>query len=76
MRHGKRHVNTETWKYLRHGNTGLVSSGVSLTYWGEGVSLALVGHHSSDGITVKIPYGVDVLLHQTAFHSIFSYWVG
>ena len=48
-----------------------MSSGVSLTYWGEGVSLALAGHHSSDGITVKIPYGVDVLLHQPALHSIF-----
>ena len=55
---------------------GLVSSGVSLTSWGEGASLALVGHPSSDGITIKIPYGVDVLLHQPASHPIFSYWVG
>ena len=47
----------------RHRNTGLVSSGVSLTLWGEGASLALVGHPSSDGITIKIPYEVDVLLH-------------
>ena len=47
----------------RHRNTGLVSSGVSLTSWGEGASLALVGQPSSDGITIKIPYGVDVLLH-------------
>ena len=47
----------------RHRNIGLVSSGVSLTSWGEGASLALVGHPSSDGITIKIPYGVDVLLH-------------
>ena len=30
--------------------------------WGDGASLALVGHPSSDGITIKIPYGVDVLL--------------
>ena len=25
--------------------------------------LALAGHPSSDGGTIKIPYGVDVLLH-------------
>ena len=43
---------------------------------GEGASLALVGHTSSDGITIKIPYGVDVLLCQPALHPIFSYWVG
>ena len=29
----------------------------------EGAPLALVGHPSSYGITIKIPYGVDVLLH-------------
>ena len=60
----------------RHRNTSLVSSGVSLTLWGEGVSLALVGHPPSDGITIKIPYGVDVFLHRLASHPIFSYWVG
>ena len=48
---------------------------VSLTSWGEGVSLALVGFPSSDCITINIPYGVDVLLHQQALHHIFSYWV-
>ena len=42
----------------------------------EGASLALVGHPSSDGVTIKISYGVDVLLHQPASHPIFSYWVG
>ena len=57
-------------------NTALVSSRVSLTSWGEGASLALVGHPSSDGITIKIPYGVDVLLHRPALHPIFFYWVG
>ena len=36
--------------------TGLVSSGASLTSWGEGASLALVGNPSSDGITIKMPY--------------------
>ena len=51
---------TET---LRHLNTGLVSRGVCLTSWGEGAPLVLVGHPSSDGITIKTPYGVDVLLH-------------
>ena len=38
---------------------------------GEKVSL----YPSSDGVTIKMPYGVDVL-HQTASHPIFSYWVG
>ena len=60
---------------LRENYTRLVSSGVSLTSWGEGASLALVGHPSSDGVTIKMPYGVDVL-HRPASHPIFSYWVG
>ena len=46
----------------RHKNTGLVSSGVILISWEEGASLALVGYPSSDGIMIKIPCGVDVLL--------------
>ena len=53
-----------------------MSSGASLTSWGEGVFLALVGHSSSDGMTIKIPSEVDVLLHQQALHAIFSYSVG
>ena len=52
-----------------------VTSRVSLTSWGEGASLALVDHPSSDGVTIKMPYGVDVL-HRPASHPIFSYWVG
>ena len=40
--------------FSRHQNTGLVASGVSLTLWGEGTSLALVGQTSSDGDTIKI----------------------
>ena len=52
-----------------------MSSEANLTSWGEGTSLALVGHPSSDGITIKMPYGVDVL-HRHASHPIFSYWVG
>ena len=39
----------------------LVSSGASFTSWGEGASLALVGDPSSDGVTIKMPYGIDVL---------------
>ena len=59
----------------RHWNTGLVSSRASLTLWGEGTSLALVGDPSSDGVTIKMPYRLDVL-HLPASHPIFSSWVG
>ena len=59
---------------IRHSNTGLVSSMSALTSWGQSASLALVNHPSS-GVTIKMPYGVDVL-HQPALHPIFSYWVG
>ena len=59
----------------RHLNTGLVASGASLTSWGEGASFALVVDPSSYGVTIKMPYWVDVL-HQPASHPIFSYWVG
>ena len=62
-------IRPETLKYW------LVSIGVSLTSWKEGVSIALVGHPTSDVITIAIPYGVDVLLHRSAWHSIFSNWV-
>ena len=41
-----------------------MSSGASLTSWGGGASLALVGHPSSDGVTIKMPYGVDVCIDQ------------
>ena len=58
----------------RLSNTGLVSCRACLNSWGEGASLALVGHPSSDGIKIKMPYGVDVL-HRPASHPIFSYWV-
>ena len=50
-------------------------SGASLTSWGEGASLDLVGNLSSDGVMIKMPYGVDVL-HRPALHNIISYWVG
>ena len=48
-----------------------MSSGASLTSWGEGAFLALVGHPSSDGVTIKILHGVEVLLHWPASHTIF-----
>ena len=54
--------------FPRHENTGMAFSGVSLTSWKEGASLALVGHPSSDDVTIKMPYGVDVLLRQPASH--------
>ena len=57
----------------RHWNTGLVSCGLSLTSWEEDVSLALVGHLSGDGITIKIPYGPDVLFFRPVSHPMFSY---
>ena len=43
---------------------------------GEKMPLALVGHPSSDGVIIKIPYVVDVLLHRPALHPVFSNWVG
>ena len=46
-----------------------------LLAYGEGASLALVGNPSSYGVTIKMPYEVDVL-HGPASHPIFSYWVG
>ena len=48
-----------------------MSSGASLTSWG-GASLALVGDPSSEGVRIKMPYGVDVL-YRPALHTIFSY---
>ena len=45
---------------------GLVSSGVSLNSRREGASLALVGNPSSDGVAIKMSYGVDVL-HRCCF---------
>ena len=36
----------------------------------KGACLALVGQTSSNGVTIKMPYGVDVL-HRPASHPIF-----
>ena len=56
-------LQTQNFNVTKISNTGMVSSRVSLTSWGEGASLALAGHPSSD-VTVKIPYVVDVLLQR------------
>lgn len=48
--------------------------GVSLTSWAEGASLVLVGHPSSDGVAMKMLYGLEVL-HRPPSHPVFSYWV-
>ena len=67
-----KYSNTENTKLLGLStNTGLVSSGASLTSWGEGASLALAGHPPNDGVTIKIPYEIDAASHPTI-----SYWVG
>ena len=55
---------------------GWCPAGLVLSHGKKVPFLAFVGHPSSDGITIKIPYRVDVLLHQPALHPIFSYWVG
>ena len=44
-----------------------------LTLCGEGASLALVDHPSSDGVLIKMLYEVDVFNCRT-LHPIFSYW--
>ena len=51
------------------------STMVSLTSWIDGALLTLVGHPCSDGITMKLPCGVDVLLHGPALPPIFFYQV-
>ena len=53
---------------------GLVTSWASLTSWGEGASFALVVRASSDGITIKLLSGVDVL-QQPASHPILLGWL-
>ena len=57
----------------RHWSSGLVSSGASFTSWWEGTSLALVSHPSRDVATMKLPYGIDDLLHRPA--SILSFLI-
>ena len=53
-----------------------MSSGASLTSWGEGTFLALVGDPYSDGVTIKMPYGVDVFtLTSFAPHLFLLDWL-
>ena len=46
-----------------------MTRGASLTSWGEGASLDLIGDPSGDGVMIKMPYGVDVFnqLHTPSF---------
>ena len=39
-----------------------MSSRVSITWWEESACLTLVDHPFSDSVTIKIAYGVDILL--------------
>ena len=66
----------EVYLFPRLRNTVLVSNRVTLTSRGEGASLALISHLSSNGVTINMPYGLDVLLHWPASHHIFFQWVG
>ena len=61
---GKNILRQQTIKNIKI-YTGLLSSSASLNPWGV-ASLALVDHPSSDGVTIKIPYRLDILLHQPA----------
>ena len=61
---------------LRLRNTGLVSNNLSLMSLETGVSLALVGQHSSDGVAEKTPNGDNILLQWAVLYLFFSYWVG
>ena len=45
---------------LAYWNSAFVSSWVNLTTWGECAFSASAGHHSFDGVTMKVPYGGDV----------------
>ena len=47
----------------------MVCSRVSLTLLGKGASLAVVGHPSSDGVTIKIPYVLDVMRYIDQPHT-------
>ena len=48
------------------------SSRATLTSWGEGPSLALVANPSSDSVTIKMFYGIDVS-HWPASHPVFPW---
>ena len=68
--------NRETWtlkfrKTLKH---WVVVQRDQSYLMGRRCLFALVGDPSSDGVTIKMPYGVNIL-HRPASHPIFSYWV-
>ena len=46
---------TTAWNITKNDSYGNIPT------WEEGVSLALVGYLSSDDVTIKVPYWVDVL---------------
>ena len=53
----------------------MLSSRACLTSWGKGASLALVGHPSSDGVIIKMSYGIDVLHRSFAPHLFLVGWL-
>ena len=63
---GRANILPETLKYWIG-----VQRGQSYLMGRRGASLALVGHPSSDGVTIKMLYGIDVL-HRRALYPIFS----
>ena len=54
---------------------GWCPAGTFLPHGEKELLLVLVGHPSSDGVTIKMPYRVDVLLYRLASHPIFSYFL-
>ena len=64
-------------KYTRYIEIlGWCPAGTVLPHREEGASPTLVGHPSSDGVTIKMPYGVDVLSHRPASHPSFPIGFG
>ena len=58
---------------MSQGNPPLVSSKVSFTTWEELPFLMLIVNPSQDGVTIKIHYGVDILLYQPNLLPTFLY---
>ena len=54
---------------------GWYPAGSVLTSWGKGASLVLAGHPSNDGVTIKMSYGLDVILHRPAWYPSFPIWL-
>ena len=49
---------------------------ITLNLAEQGCGFNLMCDGDGDGVTIKIPYRVDVLLHRPASRFIYSYWVG